>query len=99
EEVVRVGELAREPGIVLRLARVEAGVLEDGQPVVGDRRTERLTHGLDREGWIRALRPAEMRADGDGVGIAVEQPPQRRQRGTDARVVGDAPVLEWHVEV
>jgi hypothetical protein len=31
--------------------------------------------------------------------MTVEQEPERRQRGADARVVGNPPVVERHVEV
>jgi hypothetical protein len=40
-----------------------------------------------------------VRADGDLGGAAVEQKPKRRERSADARIVGDTPVLEWHVQV
>ena len=44
------------------------------------------------------LGPAEVRA-GDDRRALLLQPPQRRHRGADAEVVGDAAVLERHVEV
>ena len=50
-----------------------------------------LAHGLDPERGILALRPAEVRADADPARVALEQQLQRRQRGTDARVVSDLP--------
>ena len=40
-----------------------------------------------------------MRADAHLVGALLEQELQRGQRGADARVVGDAAVLERHVQV
>ena len=52
-----------------------------------------------RERRVRALRPAEVRADGDLGGAALEEELERRQRGADARVVGDPPVLERDVQV
>ena len=45
------------------------------------------------------LRPAEVRADAQLGDPALEQQLEGRQRGTDARVVGDAAVLERDVEV
>ena len=47
-EVVAVRELARIPLVVLRLARVEAGVLEHAQPVVGDELAQALLDRCDR---------------------------------------------------
>src|SRR5262249_15440837 len=44
------------------------------------------------------LRPAEVRRQ-DELGVALEEPAQRRQRGVDAGGVADAAVLERHVEV
>ena len=58
-----------------------------------------LPHGLDPERGILALRPAEVRADTDPARVALEQQLQRRQRGTDARVVGDLAVLERNVQI
>jgi hypothetical protein len=40
-----------------------------------------------------------MRTDRDPCSAAAEEVAERRQRGTDARVVGDVPVLERNVEV
>ena len=40
-----------------------------------------------------------MRADAHLGGAALEQQRERRQRGADARVVGDLAVLERHVEI
>ena len=45
------------------------------------------------------LRPPEVRADGHLGRAALEQQLQGRQRGADASVVGDAAVLERHVQV
>src|SRR5205823_12877242 len=45
------------------------------------------------------LRPAEVRADAQLGDPALEQQLEGRQRGTDARVVGDAAVLERDVQV
>ena len=47
-EVVAVGELARVPLVVLRLARVEAGVLEHAQPLVRDELAQAALDGRDR---------------------------------------------------
>ena len=65
EEVAPLRELARELGVVLRLARVEARVLEHLDPLVRKERAQVLAHGLDPERGILALRPAEVRADAD----------------------------------
>src|SRR6185437_13832779 len=43
--------------------------------------------------------PAEMRADRHVLRLALAQELERRQRGTNPRVVGDTPVLERHVEI
>ena len=100
-EVVPVRELAREGRVVLRLARVEAGVLEHAQASVGN---ELAQAALDRRHRVRRpvllrLRPPEMGADADPGRAAVEQQPQGRQRGPDARVVCDLAVLERDVQV
>ena len=55
--------------------------------------------GRHRERRVRPLRPAEVRADRDLLRVVLEQVLERRQRGADARVVGDAAVLERHVQV
>ena len=101
EEVAVVGELARELGVVLRLARVEAGVLEHVDPLVGQQLAQAVRarapsrtpgpapFGRPRCEHDRAPPPRPARAGSS----------QRRQRGPDARVVGDAPVLERHVQV
>ena len=100
-EVAAVGELAREALVVRRLARVEARVLEHVDALVRQelsqpRRDRR--HRVLRAVLLR-LRPAEMRADAHLRRALLEQELERRQRGADAGVVGDAPVLERHVEV
>ena len=98
-EVAPLGELAREPGVVLRLARVEARVLEDAEPVVGQQGEQPIFYRLNGEVGIGLPGPAEVRADGDLGGAAPEQELERRQRGADPRVVGDPTVLERDVEV
>jgi len=45
-----------------------------------------------------ALRPAEV-AGQDHDRAALEQVDDRRQAGTDAGVIGDPSVVEWHVEI
>ena len=97
EQVAVVGELARELGIVFRLARVEAGVLEHAD--FGHARPKLLLDGLHRVRGIGPLRPAEMGADCHLGGFVLEQVLQRRERRADARVVRDASVLERHVQV
>ena len=75
-EVVSVRELAREARVVLRLARVEAGVLEHASALVVETssRSRRSTGAI---AYVRPvllrLRPAEMRADADARSAAVEQ--------------------------
>src|SRR5205085_9870055 len=78
---------------------VEARVFEHRHARVVERGADGLPHRLDRIRRVRPSRPAEVRANRDGAGAAVEEPPQRRQRGTNARVVGDTSVLERDVEV
>ena len=58
-EVVAVGELARVPLVVLRLARVEARVLEHAQPVVRDELAQAALDGRDR-----VLSPGPPRSSG-----------------------------------
>ena len=65
-EVAAVGELARELRVVLRLARVEAGVLEHAH--AARRASSSRSRACDRrhrERRVRPLRPAEVRADDD----------------------------------
>ena len=100
-EVAAVGELAREALVVRRLARVEARVLEHGTRSSGRSSRSRAATGRHRvlRAVLLGLRPAEVRADADLRRAALEQELERRQRGADARVVGDAAALERHVEV
>ena len=100
-EVAAVGELAGEALVVLRLARVEARVLEHRHAVVAEELGDALAHRRHRVlgAVLLGLRPAEVRADAHLARAAVEQQPQRRQRGLDAGVVGDAAVLERDVQV
>ena len=87
-------------GSFVRLARVEARVLEHVDPVVGEQLAQPLAH---RRPSRRPGRPPSA-----GRGASRPRPPsrscssrycKRRQRGADARVVGDAAVLERHVQV
>ena len=94
EQGAFVGELASERRVVLRLAGVETCVLEHGDPVVGQQLAQARSHGLDREGRIRPLGTAEMRADPDGRCFPLEQQPQRRQRSFDPRLVRDPASVE-----
>ena len=73
EEVAAVRELAGELGIVLRLAGMEAGVLEHLDPLVREERAQVLAHRLDPERGILALRPAEVRTDTDLGRATLEQ--------------------------
>ena len=99
EEVAALGELARELRVVLRLAGVEARVLEHLDPLVRQERAQPPPDRLDPRRRILALRPAEVRADADAGRAPLEQQLERRQRRADARVVGDLPVLERDVQV
>ena len=92
-------ELPRGRGVVRRLAREEARVLEHPKPLVRKELGEPCRDGRDREGGIRSLGPAEVGAHDDLGGTALEEQLERRQRGPDPRVVGDLPVLERDVEV
>ncbi len=64
-QVAVVGELAREALVVLRLARVEARVLEHAQPLVGQELAEPSFDGAHRVRGVLPLRPAQVRADDD----------------------------------
>jgi hypothetical protein len=78
---------------------MEARVLEHDEALVVEPAPQL---GLDRRHRVLrvgALRAAEVGADGHFGRALLEQPPQGRQRSDDARVVGDAPVLERDVEV
>jgi hypothetical protein len=97
---VAVGrELAGVLGVVRLLARVEARVLEQAQPLVGQELGEPRPHRLHGERGIRALRPPEVRHEHDLLRPALEQELERGQCRADTCVVGDAPVLERDVEV
>src|SRR5207253_3804970 len=67
--------------------------------VVGKKLGEALANRRDRVPLVAALRPAEVRANANLGGAALEQQPQRRQRSANAGVVGDAAVLERNVEI
>ena len=101
-EVAAVGELAREALVVRRLARVEARVLEH---VGRARRAAALAAALATGAIAYFARSSSVfgrprcEQTRTSARAAVEQQLERRQRGADPRVVGDAPVLERHVEV
>ena len=99
EEVAALGQLPREFGVVLRLPGVEARVLEQLDPLVPEQRAQVLAHRLHPVNRVVPRRPPEMGADADAGGVAVEQQLQRRERGPDARVIGNATVLERDVQV
>ncbi len=88
-EVQVAGELARERRVVRGLARVEARVLEQPDARVGLELAQPLRHRRHAKRRILALRPAEVRAEHDLRGAALEQQPERGERGPDARVVRD----------
>ena len=67
--------------------------------LVGQQRQQALADGLDPEGRVHALGAAEVRADPDAGDAAPEQVLERGERRADARVVGDAAVLERDVQV
>ena len=71
EEIVVIGELSGEPRIVLRLARVEARVLEHAKTVVGQVLPQALCHWSDRERRVFSLGATEMRADRDLTCLAL----------------------------
>ena len=100
-EVVAVRELACIPLVVLRLARIEAGVLEHAHPVVRDELAQPLLDRCDRELVPVLVRPRtpQVRAHRDGCRAAVEQQLEGRGRGSDPRVVGDRAAVERDVEV
>ena len=99
-DVAAVRELAGEALVVLRLARVEARVLEHADALVRQQLAQPLRDRRDAERVVDALRPAEMRAD-----VELRRRPvssrscEGRQRRADARVVGDRSVLERDIQV
>ena len=99
EEVEVVRELACELWVVRRLAGVEAGVLQDADPLVGQELPKSCLHRLHRESRVLAFGPPQVRADNDLGGIPLEKQLERRLRGANARVVRDLPILEGHVQV
>ena len=99
EDVVAVGELLREPRVVLRLARVEARVLEHVKTLVGQELLQAFCNGAQRECGVVSLGPSEMRANRHLPGIPLEEQLQRRQRCQDSRFIRNAPVVERDVEV
>ena len=92
-----VDQRGDELRIVALLARVESEVLQelDARRQLG----EALPDWLHRVLRVRlALGPTEVRCAHD-VSTAAGQPFDGRQRGSDAEVVGDHPVVDRHVEV
>jgi len=98
-QVAAGGELTRECRVVLRLAGVEACVLEHRDAVVGQQLTQPLAHRLDCILVVRAFRPTQVRANPQVAHAAIEQQLKRRQRRADTRVVRDAASLERYVQV
>ena len=74
-QVAAVGELLGKADVVLRLAFVEAGVLEHGHAVVADQLGNTLADGRHRVlgPVLLGLRPAEVRAHPHLARPAVEQ--------------------------
>ncbi len=110
-EVRERAEARRQLGVVLRLARLEADVLEHHDVAVGhvvEVRRERdlgaeqagevLGDRRERELRLAVLRPAEVR-DEQQPRAALAQLLDRRQRGADAGIVGDRAVRQRDVEV
>ena len=79
EEIVVVGKLFGEGGIVLRLPGIEPRVLEHPEPLVGEQLPEPELHRSYGEGWIRPLWPPEVRADRHLPGVPRQDELQRRQ--------------------
>ena len=87
-DVVAVDQLLDEGGVVVLLAGVEAKVLE--QFDLRSQKGELLAHRCELPADIGStFGPTEMRA-GSHRRPAVEQVLQRRERRTDAEVVGDS---------
>ena len=99
EEIVAIGELLRKSRIILCLSRIEARVLEYAHPIVWQELPKPLLDRAHRKRRIRALRASKVRADGHLTCAAFENESQGRQRSLNARLVGDAPLLERDVEV
>ena len=108
---VEVGEARKLPrvGVVVRrLPGPEAGVLEDGQgrgrvverDLAVEELREPLGDGPKRVSRIRlAFRAPEVRAEDRSRDGAIEEELDGRERGPDARVVGNRSLLERDVEV
>ena len=99
EQVPSLCEPPGSLGVVLRLAGIEAGVLEDTNAIVRQQLPETCGDGCDLELGIGPLGAAEMRADDDLSSAGVEQVAQCQERSLDTRVVRDAAVLERDVEI
>ena len=99
EQVEAVGEPARGFRVVLRLAGIEARVLEHADALVRQELAQPGRDRRDREGRVLAFRPTEVRADDHLGGTPLEQKLERRQRGPDPRVVRDLPVLKRDVQI
>ncbi len=81
------------------LAGLVAGDVVDEQDLDAEVLGQDRPHRLQRVLRVApALGPAQVGA-ADHLGAVVEQPPQGRDRGPDAQVVGDVAVLQGHVEV
>ncbi len=109
--VGQVGQAPRQLGVVLGLARLVADVLEHDDLAVGDvvevrckghvgaqQLAQPLGHGRQRELGLAVLRAPEMRGQ-QQPRAALAQALDRRQRGADACVVGDALAVQRNVEV
>ena len=96
-EVLPLHEALHEGGVTRFLPGVEPQVLEQFDPwgELGESRADRC-HRPPLVGL--PLRPAEVAARGDRGAVAGE-PLDRRERGSNAQIVRDLAVFEWHVEV
>jgi len=100
-EVAAVRQLAGVALVVLRLAGIEARVLENVHALVGHELAEARGDGCHRvlRTVLVRLRAAQVRADCDVGGAPRQQQLEGRYGGADPRVVGDAAVLQRDVEV
>src|ERR671937_2688645 len=98
-QVELVGELPCELDVVLRLAPVETRVLEKTNARIVDELPQPRLHRLQGQRGILSLRPSEMRGENDLRRSALQEKLDRGQGCSNARVVGDAAVLERYVEV
>ena len=99
EDVPVLREPLRGVGIVLRLSRIETGVLEYLDPPIGQELLQKRRDRRHRERGVGSFRPSEVGTHGNVRGVALEEVPEGRQGGTDPGVVRDTTVLEGDVQV